>query len=337
MRPLALHPLAWWAWALALAVAATRVSDVRVVALLLAAVVAVVILRRDDSPWARSFPAYLVLGVCIVVVRIAFHVVVGIKSPGTVVLDLPRVRTPDWAVGIELFGPVTTTGLATAAAAGLRLAVLVVCFGAANALANPKRALRALPASLHHMGSAVVIAISVTPQLVAAAVGVRRAQRLRGTPRRGARAVLASAVPVLTDALDRSLALAASMDSRGYARTLPGRSDRRVGALLLLALLSAAFGTYALLAGSSVPQSAGMLAAGAAAAVAASVLAGRQVQRSRYRPDVWGRPETLVALAGAVAAGLLIASSGATGQLLLAVAGAALAAAPALGSRRFAS
>ena len=40
MRPLALHPLAWWAWALALAVAATRVSDVRVVALLLAAVVA---------------------------------------------------------------------------------------------------------------------------------------------------------------------------------------------------------------------------------------------------------------------------------------------------------
>src|SRR5665648_853821 len=167
MRPPALHPLAWWAWALALAVAATRVSDVRVVALLLAAVVAVVILRRDESRWARSFPAYLVLGVCIVVVRIAFHVVVGIKSPGTVVLDLPRVRTPDWAVGIELFGPVTTTGLATAAAAGLRLAVLVVCFGLASALANPTRALRVLPTSLHHMGSAVVIAISVTPQLVA--------------------------------------------------------------------------------------------------------------------------------------------------------------------------
>src|SRR5665647_1007395 len=267
MRPLALHPLAWWAWALA-----AQDHD------------------RDDSPWARSFPAYLVLGGCIVVVRIAFHVVVGIKSPGTVLLDLPRLRTPDWAVGIELFGPVTTTGLASAAAAGLRLALLVVCFGAANALANPKRALRALPASLHHMGSAVVIAISVTPQLVAAAVGVRRAQRLRGTPQRGARAILASAVPVLTDALDRSLALAASMDSRGYARTLPGRSDRRVGALLLLALLSAAFGTYALLAGSSVPQSAGMLTAGAAAAVAASVLAGRQVQRTRYRPAPDVRP-----------------------------------------------
>lgn len=329
----ALHPLAWWAWALALAGAASRVSDVRVVALLLVVVVTVVLVGRDDSPWARAFPAYLVLGACIVVVRVAFHVVVGIKTPGRVVLDLPRIPAPDWAVGVELLGPVTTTGLATAATAGLKLALLVVCFGAANALANPKRALRALPASLHHLGSAMVIAISVTPQLVTAAAGVRRAQRLRGT---AGRAWAGIAVAVLTDALDRSLALAASMDSRGYARTLPGRSDRRVGALLLVAVLAAAVGTYGLLGGASAAQSIVLLTGGAASAAVASVLAGRQVSRSRYRPDAWGAPETVVALAGASAALLLVvpgAGAGSSPLGVAAVGAAVLAAVPLLAAR----
>jgi energy-coupling factor transport system permease protein len=335
MRP-ALHPLAWWAWALALAVVATRASDVRVVALVLLVVVAVVLACRDDSPWARAFPAYLVLGGCIVVVRVLFHVVVGIKAPGTVVLDLPRVSAPSWAVGIDLLGPVTIGGLATAAADGFRLAVLVVCFGAANALANPKRALRSLPGSLHHLGTAVVIAVSVTPQLVTAAAGVRRAHRLRGAP--GHRWV-ATAVSVLTDALDRSIALAASMDSRGYARTLPGVSDRRVGPLLLVALLAAAVGTYGLLGGTSAGTSVALLVSGGAAAWGASVLAGRQVHRSRYRPDAWGAPETAVAVAGAAAALLLLLpTAGLPPAVLATTAGGAalLAAVPGLASRRVA-
>jgi energy-coupling factor transport system permease protein len=335
MRP-ALHPLAWWAWALSLAVVATRVSDVRIVALLLAVVVAVVGARRDDSPWARAFPAYLVLGGCIVVVRVLFHVVVGVKAPGTVVLDLPRIAAPSWAVGVDLLGPVTTAGLATAAADGFRLAVLVVCFGAANALANPKRALRSLPASLHHLGTAVVIAVSVTPQLVTAAAGVRRAQRLRGS---SGRRWVATALSVLTDALDRSIALAASMDSRGYARTLPGRSDRRVGPLLLVALLAAAVGTYGLLGGTSLVASVVLLVSGGAAAVGASLLAGRQVQRSRYRPDAWGGRETAVAVAGIAAALLLLLPRAGLPPVLVATTagGAALLAVlPGLASRRVA-
>lgn len=296
------HPLAWWAWAVILAAATTRLTDARLLGLLLGVVVTVVLLRRGDSPWGRSFDAYLVLGVCIVAVRVVFHVVVGIKTPGTVVLDLPRVALPQWAVGVQLLGPVTAEGLADAATQGLRLAVLVVCVGAANALANPRRALRALPASLHHMGTAVVIAVSVTPQLVHAAGTVRRAQRLRGAAPRGLRAVRATLVPVLTDALDRSLALAASMDSRGYARTLPGRSDRRVSGLLLTALVAAALGVYGLLTGA--PTARSLVAGGAAvlATVGASVLAGRQVCRTQYRPDRWQAVDSVLVATGAGAA-----------------------------------
>ena len=302
----ALHPLAWWAWALGLAAATTRAASPVLVGCLLAAAVAVVLRFRDDSPWARAFPGYLALGAAIVAIRVAFYVVIGIKVPGTILLDLPRANLPGWAAGVELFGPVTSTGLANAAAAGFQLATLVVCFGAANALSNPKRALRSLPASMHHLGTAVVIGVSVTPALVTSALNVRRAQRLRGAALRGMRGVAAMVLPVLTDALDRSLALASSMDSRGYARTLPGGSGRGVTALLLSSLVGATLGIYGLLGGMSSAAGALLLALGSVAAVGGSVLAGRRVQRTRYRPDRWGAAETRVALSGAAVVALLI-------------------------------
>jgi energy-coupling factor transport system permease protein len=305
-----MHPLAWWVWALGLAVAATRTTNPAVIALILASVVLVVLSRREDAPWARAFRGFLVLGGCIVAIRMLFYVVVGIKTAGAVLVDVPRVALPGWAVGVELFGPITLTGLLVALYGGLRLATLVVCFGAANALANPKRALRSLPPSLHQIGTAIVIAVSVTPQLATAAAGVRRAQRLRGHEPRGVRGLLSTAVPVLTDALSRSLALASSMDSRGYARPLTGRTDRRVSTLVVIALAAASMGTYGLLDGTS-PRWLGVpvLAIGAAAAATASILAGRQVRRTRYRPDRWGSPELVVAGCGVVAAVLLVAAT----------------------------
>lgn len=303
-----MHPLAWWAWALGLVVATTRTTNPVVVGLLLAAATLVVVARREDAPWGRAFRWYLLLGACIVVVRVLFYVVIGIKTPGLVLLDLPRVPLPDWAVAVELLGPVTLTGLLMAVYGGLRLAALVICFGAANALANPRRALRSLPAALHQLSTAVVIAMSVTPQLVTSAAQVRRAQRLRGTAPGGLRSLPAVALPVLTDALDRSVALAASMDCRGYARAVPGTSDRRVAALLLGALVAAVLGTYGLLDGTS-PAWLGMpmLLAGAAAAVTGGALAGRRVRRTRYRPDRWDLRASLVAGCGVVAGGLLVA------------------------------
>ena len=332
-----LHPLAWWAWAMALAVAAARAPGVGAATAVLAALVIVVVVRAGEAPTARLFPGYLLLGTGIVLARLVFHVLVGIKPPGTVVLDLPVVHAPEWAVGVQLLGPVTTTGLATAAVAGLQLATLVVCFGAASALADPRRVLRSLPAALHHLGAAVVIAVSVTPQLVTAAATVRRAQRLRGAPERGWRAVRATAMPVLTDALDRSVALAASMDTRGFARTR-GERDRRTGPLLALALVALALGAYGLLAGGPGWHGAVLLGLGTATGVAGAVLAGRQVGHTRYRPDPWGWAEWRTTAAGVLAATVLLAGSspadGVARSVAVPVAAFVLAALPAVGPTR---
>lgn len=305
-----MHPLAWWAWAIGLAVATTRTTNPVVIGLILAAVVLVVVSCRQDAPWGRAFRGYLLLAALVVAVRVLFYLVVGIKTPGPVLVDVPRVELPEWAVGVELFGPVTLTGLLVAAYGGLRLGTLIVCFGAANSLANPRRALRSLPAALHQVGTAVVIGVSVAPALVTSSTRIRRARRLRGHEERGMRAVLRTVVPVLSDALDRALTLAASMDSRGYARAVAGTTDRRVVALLLGALLAATLGTYGLLDGTTPGWlGAPVLAVGALAAVVGGSLAGRRVTRTRYRPEPWGRSETLVAGCGLAAGALLVVTT----------------------------
>ncbi len=57
---------------------------------------------------------------------------------------------------------------------------MLCCIGAANALANPKRALRVLPGALYELGMAVTVAVSLAPQLVESVQRVRRARQLRG-------------------------------------------------------------------------------------------------------------------------------------------------------------
>lgn len=303
------HPVAWWVWALGVAVATTRSPGIVSSAILIVALVAVVALCHTPSAFSRAFPAYLALAAGVVVVRVVFYVLVGLKSGTDVLLPLPRIPLPDWAAGIALLGPVTASGLLAAVSAGLALAALLVCFGAATALTNPQRTLRSLPASLHLLGTSAVIAMTLAPQLVDSWRRVRTAQALRGRSLTGRKAVAATTLPVLQDALERSTTLAASMDSRGYARVHRG-SSRLVLALLLAALIAAALGTYALLDGTGPRLLAlPLLAGGGAAAVIASIIASRRIATTRYRPDVWRWRETVISAIGVAIAALTLAAS----------------------------
>jgi energy-coupling factor transport system permease protein len=117
---------------------------------------------------------------------------------------------------------------------------------------------------------------------------------------------------VLEDAFERSLRLAAAMDSRGYGRT--GRatagSRRLTGGLMVGGMLGLVVGSYGLLDGTA-PRFLGLpaIAVGAAACVAGLLLGGRRVSRSSYRPDPWRRPEWLVAGCGLASVALLYATT----------------------------
>jgi energy-coupling factor transport system permease protein len=294
--PRDLHPIAWWAWAIGLATAASLTTNPLLLLLIMGAATVVVMARRSGHPFGRSFRLYVWLAALTVVLRVVFRILFGGQEVGTVLLDLPEVPLPDWAAGVRLLGPVTSEALLAGLYDGLRLAAIVICVGAANSLANPKRLLASVPPALYEIGTALVVAVTIFPQLADSARRVRAAQALRGGTTTGVGRLRRFLVPVLEDALERSLALAAGMDTRGYGRS--GGASRRerwlTGSLLLLALTGICVGTYAWL-DPTAPRvlALPMLGVGVLVAVLGLASAGRRVQRTRYRPDPWQAPELL--------------------------------------------
>ena len=302
-----------------MAVAASRTRNPVLLVLILAVTGFVVAARRSDAPWAHSYGAFLKLGLMVIGIRVVLQALLSTRSQGnTLLFTLPQIPLPDWANGVKLGGEVTAEALLTALYDGGQLAVMLCCVGAANALASPRRLLKSLPGALYEMGVACVVALTFAPQLVTDGRRIRAARRLRG--RTGA-SFRTAALPVLEGALDRSVELAAAMDSRGYGRTahVPRAQRRLTAVCVLLGLLGILLGVYALLTESmAFPFAAAALVVGLVLAVGAMAIGRQRVTRTRYRPDPWALPEWLVVASGAVAGGALVtaAARGVDGLLL---------------------
>jgi energy-coupling factor transport system permease protein len=300
-----LHPWAWWCWAIGIGIAVSATTNPLLLALIATAVVVVVMLRRSKAPWARSVRAYLLLSLFVIGMRVFFQVLIGTGSGDTVLFALPEILLPEWVAGIRLGGPVTAEGLVRTLYDALRLAVMLLCIGAANALANPRRALRSVPAALYEASVAVVVALSVAPQLIESAQRVRRARRLRGEAARGLGVLSTVAMPVLGDAIERSIALAAGMESRGFARTR-GLPVRGALPLMLASVLCSVLGLFLLLSSTWWLPASSLLVAGLLGTAWGFHRAGRALRVTAHRPDSWGWRETLVAASGVSAAVLVL-------------------------------
>jgi energy-coupling factor transport system permease protein len=307
--PRMLHPGAWWLWATALAVAASRTTD----PLLLAAIVAVtgyvVAARRPATPWSASYAMFLKVGLLAIAIRVALFALLGGAPGAHILVRLPVVPLPSWMAGVRLGGPITLEGVLASAYDGMRLGVIFCCIGAANALTSPRRLLKSLPGALYEAGVAVTVALAFAPQAVAAVGRLRSARRLRGRSDRGLRRIRGLAIPVLEGALERSVDLAAAMDSRGFGRhgTTPARVRHATAVLTLGGLLAMVASTYGLI-DRGAPGVIGvpLLVAGAALTAAGFALGARRGGRTRYRPDPWLGSEWLVAAAGLAAAAAVI-------------------------------
>ena len=294
-----LHPGAWWLWALGCAVAATRVTNPLILVLMAAVATVVTLTCRGSSPQAANFRLYAWLAGFLLIVRLFFRLLFQGAGP-TVLLNLPVITLPKVLTGATILGPLSAEALLGGFATGAQLSLLMLCVGAANTLASPKRLLAAMPGAIYELGTTVVVAVAVFPQLAESVRRVTRSRLLRDNTGAWRHLIRDVIMPVLSDALDRSLLLAGAMDSRGYGRAqpVPVAHRRATTVLLAIALTAVSFGAFAVFNPSSGPVGWTVLLLGVFVAAAALRLAGRRVTRSRYRRDPWAWPEWVATGAG---------------------------------------
>jgi energy-coupling factor transport system permease protein len=112
--------------------------------------------------------------------------------------------------------------------------------------------------------------------------------------------LLRQVVPILETGMERAIALAESMDSRGFGHRGASRSDAVAGWLSLGALLSLGACFVALI-GRADALALGLAVVGVAGVVAAVVVAGRSSSRVRYRRRRLRRSDWLLAATAWVA------------------------------------
>lgn len=286
------HPKAWLAWlAAASAVVLATGTPVVSATVLVAAAVAGAALAPTGAE-GRTYALMLRIGLILIAVRVVLFGLTG-HVGATTVATLPELRLPDALGGFAVGGRVTAEVLAEQASEGVRMAALLACAGVFLAVVETYRVVRLLPRFLHEAGLVVSIAIAFVPTLVRTAADVRDAQRLRGHRFRGLRSLRPLVVPVVAGAVERSFALAESMESRGYGRggDAGARAEARARACVLAGLLAGAASGALLAAGRGHRAATTAALAAATIAIVAGLRAlSRAVQRTRMRAerlDAW--------------------------------------------------
>ena len=290
MNQRSLHPFAWWAWGLGIAVTASQTPGTLALILLCIGAAMVVYSKKSDHPWAKAFAIGVRLGLIAFLIRMIIGVSLSVPIPGNTLFTLPTIPLPDWMAGIRIGGPVTSERLAITATEGLTFFTLILAISAASALANPKQGLRALPGVMHQAGVALIISTTLIPHFVTSIQRVKQARRLRGDQQRIAFRKIA--VPIFEDSLQRAINLGAAMESRGYGFN-DSSTGRRLGSQILLSsVVVITIGVSLFLA--AINGAAIAFGFGIVLLAVGLVVANKSTKRTRYRPQIWKRSEWVV-------------------------------------------
>ncbi len=236
------HPLTFWSIFTLLAVGVV-ISDSAIAALAaLGGAVVIVSRYRGDGPWRNSFKWSLLAGLYLIIIRAIAGIIIGVPRVGETLFTLPRIYLPSWMPGIRIGGPVTLERLSFSLHEGLIIATVIALFGAANSVTSPHKLLRVMPSRIYQLAVTLTIATSVFPQLISSIARIRQAQFLRSgrKPR-----ISRIAIPLLEESLGKAVALAESMEARGFgqsqsqSRYRPIRYSNRDLVLILAGFISA--------------------------------------------------------------------------------------------------
>ena len=283
----AASPVTWWLLAITMAIVAGVSQSALTQILICATALLAILMFREEAPWSRSVKFYLFLAGFVVIARVLFRIIFNIPNPeDTTALDLPGFSVNlGFGPPIELFGAIGLQALTGGATDGLRLAAIILSVGMASSLANPRTLLKSTPSALYEIASAISVAINLAPQMISSLQRVQKARSLRGRSK-GLGSMAGTVIPVLEDAIDSSLSLAASMDSRGFGR----RGDlsksvvlvARLSSLLAVAFLS--IGSFALLVGQTQMLGWALIVIGIVASFVTIRINSKSQIRTRFEP-----------------------------------------------------
>lgn len=293
------QPGSWWLLGIASAIVAGLNVDPLALLAQIAILVTIILLAREYAPWSQSLKFYLALATFVVAVRVIFRILFNLPDGSAqIALTLPQLSLNlGFGGSVSLLGDVSVSSLVAATTDGLRLAAIIVSIGLANTLANPRKLLKSTPAALYEIATAISVAINLAPQLIESLQRVRRASSLRGRSK-GLGALAGTIVPVLEDTIDKSLSLAASMDSRGFGRrgSLTKTQILSVRLISLASVVLTSVGVFVLLVGTGLQAAAlGLLGAGFICVLVTVRTTSKNSIRTRFKKEAWLLQDFVVA------------------------------------------
>lgn len=277
-----LHPITWVVWTCVVAACAMLVRNPLYLILLLGVVGVHYVAASTRRPQERGWGMLLRLALWLALLVVPLNAL-SIHAGRHVLFRLPA----SWPL---VGGIVTLEGVLAGAVNALGLFTLMLLFACFNLEITQSQLLRLTPAFVYEAGLILSISLAFVPRMMTSAREIREAQLVRGHRMRRVRDALPFVMALLTTGLERSFALAESMEARGFGRT---RALFRWSELLFKG--SASLGLAAVLSGlflrtyfaSTAGLGTVLAAAGTAVLVAVFWAQGRRVLRVRYRRERW--------------------------------------------------
>jgi energy-coupling factor transport system permease protein len=274
----------WLAWALSAAACVQLAPSPVYVALVIAVAAFVVSVHGLDTPFARTFPTLLMVGIVFALLRMVLTVATTHGGPGPTIFTTPEFSLPDALGGFTVGGSIELEILLQSAVEGFAVVGVMAVFGAFNALVSHYELVQSAPRAFYELGVVVIVALAFVPSTIAAISSVRDADRARTGGRVVRRGRLVRlVVPILETGMERAVGLAESMDSRGFGRGVVTARERLSG-WCGFASLFALGGAFVALVGRARLAASVLGLVGAIALAVAVLLASSQTRRVRYRP-----------------------------------------------------
>lgn len=246
-RSTAVHPVTWWS--IALIQISIAIISQTVTPLLIMGITSLICVILLDRNWVKSIKFYAALATVVFATRLLFRVLFNFASANQdIAFQFPMLEINVGLGPVHILGPLSFAALNAAIIDGLKLAVIVFSIGVASALARPDQLLKYTPAAVYEIATAVSIAINLAPQLNQSIQRVKKSAALRGRSHSLGltRSVI---IPVLEDAIENSMHLAASMSARGFGRTSEKTisTGKWLRALSIAALIVSVIATFLIL------------------------------------------------------------------------------------------